>query len=432
MGRLTLNVLLSFAQFEREVISERVRDKIAASKAKGMWMGGIVPLGYDVKDRKLVANEIEAETVRSIMRRYLELGSVRQLMDDLRGRGIVTKRQRMRDGSIRGGVPFARGPLYHLLKNRTYVGETVHHHRSYPGEHAAIVDRSLFAAVQAKLADSAGDRRMRTTAAHPSLLAGRIRDSSDRPMSPSHAVKGRQRYRYYVSNAAVPAESEEADRIWRLPAIELEKAVTAAVAGLFHDPMCLVGNGDALDAASASRIMSRCHALGSSIPVASTPDRIALFDQLDVQVSVEPDGVQLSCSRIRLLGIVGCSAEFVQPSDRILVRVPTTMMPTGHGARHMFLPTEHHTHRDPRLIRLIANAFAARDQLTKDEDRSDPAALRELRRKARLAFLAPDIITAILDGRQPVELTTRRLLRLAALPLGWPEQRRVLGLTPSA
>ena len=203
MGRLTLNVLLSFAQFEREVISERVRDKVAASKAKGMWIGGTVPLGYEMKDRKLIVNASEAETVRHIMRRYLELGSVRELMVDLRAAGIITKRQTMPDGSIRGGVPFARGPLYHILKYRLYLGEMPHHDKSYPGKHQAIVDRELFKAVQALLAKNTVVRRTGSRSSHPSLLAGMVRDAQDRPLRPSHASEGKTRYRYYVSNEAV-------------------------------------------------------------------------------------------------------------------------------------------------------------------------------------------------------------------------------------
>jgi hypothetical protein len=159
MGRLTLNVLLSFAQFEREVTGERIRDKISASRRKGMWMGGTIPLGYDVKDRKLVINAAAADTVRHIMRRYLELGSVRALMEDLRTAGIRTKRQALKHGGTRGGLSFARGPLYHLLKNRIYVGEIPHHDNWYPGEHQAIVEPELFDQVQALLARNAAEQQ---------------------------------------------------------------------------------------------------------------------------------------------------------------------------------------------------------------------------------------------------------------------------------
>src|SRR5688572_25053545 len=173
MGRLTLNVLLSFAQFEREVTAERIRDKIAASKKKGMWMGGHVPLGYRVQDRKLVIDEAEAENVRLIFQRYLELGSLTLLLQDLRSRGIRTKQRQLSNGSVRGGIPFTRGPLAYLLKNRTYLGEIIHRDQCHDGEHAGIVDRELFDKVQALLGSGATARR-RANLVSSSILTGRI------------------------------------------------------------------------------------------------------------------------------------------------------------------------------------------------------------------------------------------------------------------
>lgn len=172
MGRLTLNVLLSFAQFEREVTGERIRDKIAASKKKGMWMGGQPPLGYDVRDRKLVVNEAEAATVRNIFRRYVELGSVRELKAELDASGVISKCRTAADGSPYGGKAFSRGALYLMLSNRIYRGDIVHKTEVYPGEHAAIVDEALFAEAQSILADNRVERTTGSTAAEPSLLAG--------------------------------------------------------------------------------------------------------------------------------------------------------------------------------------------------------------------------------------------------------------------
>ena len=183
MGRLTLNVLLSFAQFEREVISERVRDKVAASKAKGMWMGGPVALGYRVEDRTLVIAPEEAETVRHIMRRYLESQNIFDLLEQLEREGIVSKLVKGRDGTIRGGVPFRRGALYHLLANQTYLGLTVHKTKVYQGQHEAIVDAELFEAVQAKLAERTNPRTSAKARRCVSLLAGMIHDELGRPMS---------------------------------------------------------------------------------------------------------------------------------------------------------------------------------------------------------------------------------------------------------
>jgi DNA invertase Pin-like site-specific DNA recombinase len=172
MGRLTLNILLSFAQFEREVTGERIRDKIAASKKKGLWMGGMPSLGYDVNDRKLVINEEEAKTVRHIFRRYLELKSVRLLKADLDAHGIVSKAREASDGSAYGSKPLARGALYLMLQNRVYRGETVHKDNSYPGEHDAIVDEHLWNEVQVILRTNRIERADGRTDNRPSMLAG--------------------------------------------------------------------------------------------------------------------------------------------------------------------------------------------------------------------------------------------------------------------
>ena len=198
MGRLTLNVLLSFAQFEREVTGERIRDKIAASKKKGMWMGGFVPLGFDVKDRDLVVNGAEAETVRALFRLYRELGTVRRLKEEADRLGLTTKQRTQSSGPATGGRPFTRGHLYQLLSNPIYVGEVVHKGVSYPGRHDALVARELFDAVQRQLAGNASLRRSATNAKAPSLLTGLAHDEAGDLLSPTHANKKGRRYRYYV------------------------------------------------------------------------------------------------------------------------------------------------------------------------------------------------------------------------------------------
>ena len=205
MGRLTLNVLLSFAQFEREVTSERIRDKIAASKRKGLWVGGMAPLGYDTKDRKITINDAEAECVRTIFRSYLKLGSLNLLMADLRKRGIVTKARMLKSGETIGGIPFTRGPLAYLLRNRFYIGEVVFKGETLPGEQPAIVDRALFDEVQAKLNEQVKThKQVRTTS--EALLAGRLFDDRGYRMTPSHARKGAIKYRYYISSALVQGQ----------------------------------------------------------------------------------------------------------------------------------------------------------------------------------------------------------------------------------
>ena len=228
MGRLTLNVLLSFAQFEREVTSERIRDKIAASKRKGLWVGGMAPLGYDTKDRKITVSEAEAERVRTIFRSYLKLGSLNLLMADLRKRRIVTKVRTLKSGEKVGGIPFTRGPLAHLLRNRFYIGEVAFKGEVLKGEQIAIVDRELFDAVQAKLdAQIKGHKAARTNS--EALLAGRVFDERGNRMTPSHVRRRGIKYRYYLSSVLLQGQSERAWSISRVPAVEIEALVIKSV-----------------------------------------------------------------------------------------------------------------------------------------------------------------------------------------------------------
>ncbi len=228
MGRLTLNVLLSFAQFEREVIGERVRDKIAASKKKGIWVGGAVPMGYASVNKKLVVVPEEAETARLIFRRYLEVGSIGDLVADLDNRGIRTRRQKLADGRIRGGIPFGVGGLNYFLRNRYFIGEVVYRGAIYPGEQEPIVDLKLFEAVQAKLTAGSTARQLKLKAS-PSILVGRLFDDRGNKMTPSHTNKQGARYRYYVSHAILQKRKDEAGTITRVPAHEIETAVVDAV-----------------------------------------------------------------------------------------------------------------------------------------------------------------------------------------------------------
>ncbi|MGC2223702.1 MAG: recombinase family protein [Methylocella sp.] len=203
MGRLTLNVLLSFAQFEREVTGERIRDKIAASKKKGMWMGGMPPLGYDVQNRTLVVKEAEAHIVVEIFRRYLALKSVHALREELADAGIKSKRRTRPDGAEYGGQKFSRGALYLILQNRLYRGEIAHKGNSYPGEQPAIVDKPLWDEVQAVLAANRVERATGARASNPSLLTGMVFDETGEGLTPTHAIKKGTRYRYYVSTSLI-------------------------------------------------------------------------------------------------------------------------------------------------------------------------------------------------------------------------------------
>jgi site-specific DNA recombinase len=260
MGRLMLNVLLSFAQFEREITGERIRDKIAASKKKGMWMGGNIPMGYDVKDRQLLINETDAETIRRVFRLYLEEGNVPALLDRLRHDNIGTAVRMTAKGRTTGDRPFTRGHLYKLLSNPIYIGRIPHRKTSHPGQHPAIIDRASWEAVQAQLGtNTQGPRsRRRRAAAHASLLAGILYSDEGNRFVPMHANKGSRRYRYYVeecgstSGIAIPSNDDSDNRVGgmdlgsdvaptRLPAHEIETAVVAALLSVLEDHRELPG-----------------------------------------------------------------------------------------------------------------------------------------------------------------------------------------------
>jgi len=231
MGRLTLNILLSFAQFEREVIGERVRDKVAASKARGMWMGGPVPLGYEVRDRKLVVNEAEAMRVRRIFEGFAAIGSATRLVPVLRQEGVLTKT----------GRPFDKGALYRVLNNRTYLGEAVHKGKVYPGEHQAIVPQELWDRVHAILQESPRVRANQNRRQTLALLRGLIFGPDGRAMSPTHTRRRGRLYRYYVSQAVLKGTAEDYCPVRRLPAAEIEAAVIDQVRALLRQPEVVVG-----------------------------------------------------------------------------------------------------------------------------------------------------------------------------------------------
>ncbi len=234
MGRLTLNVLLSFAQFEREVTGERIRDKIAASKRKGMWMGGVTPLGYEVKDRKLVVVPAEAKTVQSIYARYLELGSVRLLKQHLDRGGIRSKSRTYGNGNRVGSNLFSRGALYALLSNPIYIGEIAHKGERHPGQHQPIIDRPLWDAVQAKLVDQGPGPLAQNRKTEPSPLIGKLFDADCGRLTPSHTIKRGRRYRYYTSVPLTKGASNEVEG-WRIPAPQLEAIVADAAASCLAD-----------------------------------------------------------------------------------------------------------------------------------------------------------------------------------------------------
>ena len=423
MGRLTLNVLLSFAQFEREVISERVRDKVAASKRKGMWMGGTVPLGYDVVARKLIPNQAEAETVRHIMRRYLKLGTVTELRTALNREGICSK-QNWANGKGRGGGSYGRGALYALLANRLYRGETHHKGEYFKGEHPAIVDEELWDAVQRQLAVNRIERRVRVNARDGSLLAGRIHDSECQPMQPSHACKGSVRYRYYCS---APGEHRPtSSKVERIAAGDLEPLIIAALGSLLSDHPNLLSLIECGGSTRAGSIIEAAKLLAIELPVMAQAQQRQLFEDLDLQVQMDGEVARSSVSIDGLARRLG--AETGEVCDRRYELAISTKVRRRSRELRIVVPAGAPSHpRNGRLVMLLGRAALAREQLFAGAATDEVLADRELRRVARFAFLAPDIVAAILEGRQPTSLAARQLARMPELPLDWAEQRRILG-----
>ena len=367
MGRLTLNVLLSFAQFEREVTGERIRDKIAASKKKGMWMGGNPPLGYDVKDKKLIVNEAEAETVRSIFRQYREIESVRELRDRLAAEGVTSKRRVRRDGRIVGGKPINRGALYHLLHNRLYRGEMVHKDKAYPGQHEAIVDEALWDEVQATLAaNTNGERREGTR--QPSLLTGLVVDEQGEGLSPSHAVKKGRRYRYYVSRHLILEGKRAGRKGWRLPAADLEGLVTVRLRDWLADAAAIsaVIDGDPQEASAHARLITQAQSLADRWPELKPHQAQAYLNALLRRVIVESARIVIEIDGERALATLLAGPDVVsikrsrqdaQPAKHpIILDIPSALKRAGTGMKLVVPGARNNAKCAPGLIRLLLRA----------------------------------------------------------------------------
>src|SRR5207247_95057 len=317
MGRLTLNVLLSFAQFEREVTVERSRDKIAASKKKGMWMGGNVPLGYDASERTLVVNAAEAETVRGIFALYRELGCVRRVKEEADRLGLSTKRSTTAGGIERGGRPFSRGHIYNLLSNPIYIGEIAHKGQLYPGQHPALIDAYTWAAVRDQLAANARDHRRKAHATEPSLLAGLLTDAQGERLTPSHAVKEGRRYRYYVSTALITEAGTDRPQGWRLAAQEIEDAVIKVLADAMTRPAMLLARFDTagVPGGQTSKMLDRATRFAAALN-RSPAERARVVRDLIEKVVIEEDAIMIRVRRSPLLGRAVVSPSSENPSDR--------------------------------------------------------------------------------------------------------------------
>jgi site-specific DNA recombinase len=437
MGRLTLNVLLSFAQFEREVTGERIRDKIAASKKKGMWMGGNVPLGYDASERTLVVNAAEAETVRCIFALYRELGCVRRVKEEADRLGLSTKRSTTAGGIERGGRPFSRGHIYNLLSNPIYIGEIAHKGQLYPGQHPALIDAYTWAAVRDQLAANARDHRRKAHATEPSLLAGLLTDAQGERLTPSHAVKKGRRYRYYVSTALITEAGTDRPQGWRLAAQEIEDAVIKVLADAMTRPAMLLARFDTagVPGDQTSKMLDRATRFAAALN-RSPAERARVVRDLIETVVIEEDAIMIRVRRSPLLGGAVMPPLSENPSDSpIELTTPVAFRRRGVEMRLVLPAVASQNDRskcDPTLIKAIARGRAWFEELAAGRARSlrelaerDGITRRYVRRLVDLAFLSPELVEAILHGRQPVELTATRLTELD-LPLDWTDQRSLL------
>ena len=487
MGRLTLNMLLSFAQFEREVTGERIRDKIAASKAKGMWMGGRPPLGYTVEDRKLVIVPEEAEQVREIFRRYLALGSVYDLVQDLAARNIRAKRHVSVTGNETGGGILERGALYHLLQNRLYRGEITHKHHVYPGQHDPIVDKPLWDQVQDRISKNRVEREGGVNKIGVSLLAGLLRDEDGFGFTAVHANKKGRRYRYYVSrdlvNPTSPGEAEgEANPIdiaastrpmtprpcivrtastaRRLPASDIEAIVEQAIMEKLADHIAM----DAVLSKTLPGLRERRQATGQleelarHWPSLEASIRRLLILKLICAVTVTQTDILLRFHTYAFTAIASIGGSLSDPdhlgsadinaltqrdrsepegvSETIDMIIPCSLRRVGMEMRHIIDGKDARSDRQPdqSLTRTLALAQHYRSLLIHAEGKTitelaDACGVTSsyFSRIVRLGFLSPKITTAILEGRQPIDLSSFKLTLKTDLESSWKKQARQLG-----
>ena len=443
MGRLTLNVLLSFAQFEREVTGERIRDKIAASKRKGMWMGGNVPLGYDVKNRKLVANSSEAAAVREIFRQYLKRKCVSKLKTYLERSDIRSKQRISQSGRKTGGFAYSRGALYKVLQNRIYRGEIEHRGQVYPGEHEPIIPRQLWDRVQTQLRANNHAHQNGSRAATPSLLVGLIYDEHENRFTPAHAVKSGKRYRYYVSQAAIRNPGKPHNGPTRIPAGEVERIVCSELQSFLGSRNAVL-DALATEKSSGAVIKSMLDtANGWSKKVSrGTDEESRLFvRQIISRIVIHAETLDLRLDRQALwnglLRTQGSSPPTNKLKGSLSLKIKVRLKRCGRETRFV-LPSQSAStgsyHPVPSLFKAIARARAWYDRVVRGEltsVRSIALATglneRYVNRIFACAFLAPDIVQSILDGRQPSGMTLENLR--SNLPSEWATQRQMLGFS---
>ena len=423
MGRLTLNVLLSFAQFEREVTGEHIRDKIAASKKKGMWMGGTVPLGYTAQDRKLVVIVDEAATVRTIFNEFLRLGSVHSLQEWLRENDIRSRR----------GHHFFRGPLYTVLRNPHYLGRIKHKKDSYPGEHPAIIDRETWNKVQALLDDNMQGKRRKVRATKESLFTGILFDATGMRYTPTHANKNGRRYRYYTSQAVIK-KTEKSNAPARIPAHDLEKAVVDRILDWLQTPTELLAalrdeTAAALPEGFFERIIAQAAATAQNWRERIAADRTQFLKMIIERAVILPTHVEISLRVPALVNeILGGSSSAPGLPQIASIECPFRHIPQGRALRLIVGNTNITTEASRQaILKAVARARQWYEQITTGKATNiaqlaaiDGVSPRFIRMQMKLVKLSPQSIENLMTRPESLPLSLNDLL--AAIPLDWREQ----------
>jgi site-specific DNA recombinase len=421
MGRLTLNMLLSFAQFEREVTAERIRDKIAASKRRGLWMGGSVPLGYDADGRTLRVNATEAKTIRTLYDLYEKHGTVRGVYVEAADLQLRSRQRTTGEGTQTGGNAFSRGHIHHLLSNPIYAGRIRHKTKVQEGQHDAIIEPDRWDRIQTTLQDGAAKGRARKTVKQRSLLCGKIFDETGDRLTPSHSkTKAGLRLRYYVSHRLIKNSGEATKDGWRLPAEELETKLANVMRQHLNEPsfiqMVMIGTSAVAIATVKARLQL----------ISAQKDNKPFLDLIE-RIDLQPGELRITICRDKLASLLEQKLEDLPPED-LAITAPFQLRKRGVETKMIFADAS--GIRDDALIRNIATAHHWFEQIKSGKSFGQIAAAegtstRRIHQMIELAFLAPDLIRDALDGKQPLGFTSDWCLR-HKVPSDWSEQRALL------
>lgn len=420
MGRLTLNVLLSFAQFEREVTGERIRDKIAMSKQKGKWMGGVPPAGYEVEDRKLIVNSAEAEKVKYIFKTYLELKSVNLLKEDIDRKNILTTERVFESGKTLGGKFYAKGSLYKMLQNKIYIGEIVHKDKSYPGEHDAIIDINTFSKVQEVIAESRVKQKGSINSKSPCILAGKIFDDKGNYMSPKHSRTRKMHYRYYTSQAIIQGYHHEAGSLPNISAYEIEEAVKAEINKFLHDREQLQPLLTNLDINEQNEILKTASQIELDALILRGIISKIVISSTKLEISI------CKTSTLKTLMNLNRNEPIIHEADSnsedvIKIEKKIKLGRVNNGEK-VIIGAKNGS-RSPELIKAIARSFRWNEMLETGEAKSakDIMKLEHMRTDKyisnilKLKFLSPKLIEQILSGTQQPDLKVEDLFKIDSL-----------------